>query len=212
MDQHALGVDSHFFLASPHHENKPVAVSCLSLACSSSGKHALVVSWLKGDVLGEKLVTLADHLCTKDLESTVTSKPYFSERWTLLSLVLSQHVEHDYLIGDVYVERVLVKLNETLSKVKKFSEAENNDSSVSLICNVAYDCFSSATGCLLMPSSEDLLSTLFQLCAQSNEETHLPDVLICKLKKTWLFGMDPLSVRLAAQVGRALFCICRRCG
>ncbi|XP_036098490.1 E3 ubiquitin-protein ligase listerin isoform X1 [Molossus molossus] len=170
-------------------------------ACSSSGKHALVVSWLKGDVLGEKLVTLADHLCNEDLESTVTSEPYFSERWTLLSLVLSQHIENDYLIGEVYVERVLVKLNETLSKVKKLSEAENNDSSVSLICNVAYDCFSSATGCLPVPSSEDLLLTLFQLCAQSKEETHLPDFLVCKLKKTWLSGVD-LLVRQAGRAGR----------
>lgn len=38
-------------------------------------------------------MTLADRLCNKDLESTVTSEPYFSERWTLLSLVLSQHVK-----------------------------------------------------------------------------------------------------------------------
>lgn len=143
-------------------------------ACSSSDKHALVTPWLKGDILGEKLVTLADHLCNKDLESTVSSETYFSERWTLLSLVLSQQVKNDYLIGEVYVERIIVKLHETLSNAKKLSEAENNDSSVSFICDVAYNYFSSAKGCLLMPSSEDLLLTLFQLCAQSKEKTHLP--------------------------------------
>ncbi|GAB5576324.1 E3 ubiquitin-protein ligase listerin isoform X1 [Prionailurus iriomotensis] len=150
-------------------------------ACSSSDKHALVTPWLKGDILGEKLVTLADHLCHKDLESTVSSDSYFSERWALLSLVLSQHVKNDYLIGEVYVERIIVKLHETLSKVKELSEAENNDSSVSFICDVAYNYFSSAKGCLLMPSSEDLLLTLFQLCAQNKEQTHLPDlqVLLC---------------------------------
>ena len=63
-------------------------------ACSNSDKHALVTPWLKGDILGEKLVTLADHLCNKDLESTVSSESYFSERWSLLSLVLSQHVKN----------------------------------------------------------------------------------------------------------------------
>ncbi|XP_036204835.1 E3 ubiquitin-protein ligase listerin isoform X4 [Myotis myotis] len=161
-------------------------------ACSSSDKHALVISWLKGDILGEKLVTLADHLCNKDLGSTVTSEPDFSERWALLSLVLSQHVNNDYLIGEVYVERIIVKLHETLSNIKKLSEAENIDSSVSFTCDVAYDYFSSATGCLLVPSSEDLLLTLFQLCAQSRAHGRLPDFLICKLKNTWLSGVNLL--------------------
>ncbi|XP_017397409.1 E3 ubiquitin-protein ligase listerin [Cebus imitator] len=161
-------------------------------ACSSSDKHALVTPWLKGDILGEKLVDLADRLCNKDLKSRVSSESHFPERWTLLSLVLSQHVENDYLIGDVYVERIIVKLHETLFKTKKLSEAENSDSSVSFICDVAYNYFSSAKGCLLMPSSEDLLLTLFQLCAQSKEKTHMPDFLIFKLKNTWLSGVNLL--------------------
>nr|XP_035967147.1 E3 ubiquitin-protein ligase listerin isoform X3 [Halichoerus grypus] len=161
-------------------------------ACSSSDKHALVTPWLKGEIIGEKLVTLADHLCNKDLESSVSSESYFSERWALLSLVLSQHIKNDYLIGEVYVERIIVKLHETLSKAKELSEAENNDSSVSFICDVAYNYFSSAKGCSLMPSSEDLLLTLFQLCAQSKEKTHLPDFLVCKLKNTWLCGVNLL--------------------
>uniref|UniRef100_A0A8C8YPP2 E3 ubiquitin-protein ligase listerin n=1 Tax=Prolemur simus TaxID=1328070 RepID=A0A8C8YPP2_PROSS len=161
-------------------------------ACSNSDKHALVTPWLKGDILGEKMVTLADCLCNKDLESRVSSESYLSERWTVLSLVLSQHVKNDYLIGEVYVERIIVKLHETLSNTKKLSEAENSDSSVSFICDVAYNYFSSAKGCLLMPSSEDLLLTLFQLCAQSKEKTHLPDFLICKLRNTWLSGVNLL--------------------
>ncbi|XP_069328511.1 E3 ubiquitin-protein ligase listerin isoform X2 [Eulemur rufifrons] len=164
----------------------------LTEACSNSDKHALVAPWLKGDILGKKMVTLADYLCNTDLESRVSSESYFSERWTVLSLVLSQHVKNDYLIGEVYVERIIVKLHETLSKTKKLSEAENTDSSVSFICDVAYNYFSSAKGCLLMPSSEDLLLTLFQLCAQSKEKTHLPDFLICKLKNTWLSGVNLL--------------------
>lgn len=73
----------------------------------------------------------------------------------------------------MYVERIIVKLHETLSKAKELSEAENNDSSVSFICDVAFNYFN-AKGCLLLPSSEDLLLTLFQLCAQSKEKSHLP--------------------------------------
>uniref|UniRef100_A0A8C9QAC1 E3 ubiquitin-protein ligase listerin n=1 Tax=Spermophilus dauricus TaxID=99837 RepID=A0A8C9QAC1_SPEDA len=161
-------------------------------ACSSSDKHALVTSWLKGNILGEKLVALADGLCNRNLEPTLSSDSHFSEEWTLLSLVLSQHVKNDYLIGEVYVGRIIDKLHETLYKTKTLSEAENSDSSVSFICDVAYNYFSSAKGCLLMPSSEDLLLTLFQLCAQSKEKTHLPDFLICKLKNTWLSGVNLL--------------------
>uniref|UniRef100_A0A8C5ZUW1 E3 ubiquitin-protein ligase listerin n=1 Tax=Marmota marmota marmota TaxID=9994 RepID=A0A8C5ZUW1_MARMA len=161
-------------------------------ACSSSDKHALVTSWLKGNILGEKLVALADGLCNKNLEPTLSSDSHFSEEWTLLSLVLSQHVKNDYLIGEVYVGRIIDKLHETLYKTKTLSEAENSDSSVSFICDVAYNYFTSAKGCLLMPSSEDLLLTLFQLCAESKEKTHLPDFLICKLKNTWLSGVNLL--------------------
>ncbi|XP_060054558.1 E3 ubiquitin-protein ligase listerin [Erinaceus europaeus] len=161
-------------------------------ACSSSEKHALVTPWLKGELLGEKLVTLTHHLCNKNVESAVPSAPYFSERWALLSLVLFQRIKNDYLIGEVYVERIIVKLHETLSQAKKLTEAENKDSPVSFICDVIYNYFSSAKGCLLMASSEDLLLTLFQLCAESKEQTHLPDFLISKLKNTWISGVSVL--------------------
>ncbi|XP_049641695.1 E3 ubiquitin-protein ligase listerin [Suncus etruscus] len=161
-------------------------------ACSSSDKHALVTPWLKGDILGEKLVTLADELCTKDSESPVSADSYFLERWALLNLLLSQHVTNDYLIREVYVERIIVKLHGTLVKAKKLSEVENKDSPVSFICDVIYNYFSSAEGCALKLSSEDLLLTLFQLCAESKDKTRLPDFLICKLRNTWLAGVNLL--------------------
>ncbi|XP_048202308.1 E3 ubiquitin-protein ligase listerin [Perognathus longimembris pacificus] len=174
-------------------------------ACSSSHKHALVIPWLKGNILGEKLATLADCLCNKDVVSTASSESYFSIQWTLLSLVLSQRVKNDYLIGEVYIERIIVKLHETLSKTKELSEAENNDSAVSFICDVAYNYFSSAKGCLLIPSSEDLLLTLFQLCAENKEKTHLPDFLVCKLKCTWLTGVDVLVHHIGSTYKQSTF-------
>ncbi|OBS72005.1 hypothetical protein A6R68_13417 [Neotoma lepida] len=174
-------------------------------ACSSSDKHALVTPWLKGSILGEKLVTLADCLCGQDSESTTTSsEPHSSEQWTLLRLALSQHVKNDYLIGEVYVGRIIVKLHETLSKTKDVSEAENSDSSMSFVCDVAHSYFSSARG-LLMPSSEDLLLTLFQLCAQSKERTHLPDFLICKLRNTLLSGINLLVRQTASTHEQSTF-------
>ncbi|KAK7815684.1 hypothetical protein U0070_015613, partial [Myodes glareolus] len=172
-------------------------------ACSSSDKHALVTPWLKGSILGEKLVALADCLCGQDLKPS-SSEPHSSEQWTLLRLALSQHVKNDYLIGEVYVGRIIVKLHETLSKTKDLSEAENSASLMSFVCDVAYSYFSS-TGGLLMPSSEDLLLTLFQLCAQSKEQTHLPDFLICKLKNTLLSGINLLVHQTASAREQSAF-------
>ncbi|XP_074070053.1 E3 ubiquitin-protein ligase listerin isoform X2 [Macrotis lagotis] len=164
-------------------------------ACSSSDKHMLVSTWLKGDILGEKLVTLADHLCNQDLEVAISSESFTSERWTLLSLVLSQHVKNDYLIGEAYVERIISKLNAALSKAKTISETVNTESQVSFICDVASNFFSSMKGCCLMPSSEELLLTIFQLCAQNQDFAQLSDFLVCKLRHTWLCGLHPLVLQ-----------------
>lgn len=77
------------------------------------------------------------------------------------------------LIGETYVKRIIDKLQAALSKAKDLSEAGNTEPSVSFICDVASSFFSSVKGCLLMPSSEDLLLTIFQLCAQRQDATHL---------------------------------------
>lgn len=77
------------------------------------------------------------------------------------------------LIGETFVERIIDKLQAALSKAKDLSEAGNTEPSVSFICDVASSFFSSVKGCLLMPSSEDLLLTIFQLCAQRQDVTHL---------------------------------------
>ncbi|XP_074156707.1 E3 ubiquitin-protein ligase listerin [Sminthopsis crassicaudata] len=172
-----------------------ILLRIIQKACSSSDKHLLVSIWLKGDILGEKLVTLADHLCNKDLEVAVSSESSTSERWTLLSLVLSQRIKNDYLIGESYVERIISKLNAALSKAKNISEARNTESPVSSICDVASSFFISMKGCCLMPSSEELLLTIFQLCAQNQDFTHLSDFLVCKLKHTWLCGLRSLVLQ-----------------
>ncbi|XP_061483857.1 E3 ubiquitin-protein ligase listerin isoform X2 [Rhineura floridana] len=175
-----------------------ILLEIIEKACSSSEKHSLCSTWLKGDVLGEKLVTLADDLCNTSLKTTVASAESFhSERWTLLSLVLSQLIKNESLIGEIYVKRIIDKLQAALSKAKDLSEAGNTETSVSFICDIASNFFSSVKGCLLMPSSEDLLLTIFQLCAQSQDTTHLSDFLVNKLKHTWLCGLNSLVHHLS---------------
>ncbi|OXB79770.1 UNVERIFIED_CONTAM: hypothetical protein H355_013755, partial [Colinus virginianus] len=64
-------------------------------ACSSTTKLSLISDWLKGDMLGEGLVMLADDLCHLGLKQIATStESSSSERWTVLSLVLSQHIKN----------------------------------------------------------------------------------------------------------------------
>ncbi|XP_053792015.1 E3 ubiquitin-protein ligase listerin isoform X1 [Vidua chalybeata] len=183
-----------------------IFLQIIQKACSSTTKLSLVSDWLKGDMLGERLVMLADDLCHLGLKPRAASSgSASSERWTLLSLVLSQHVKSESLIGETFVERIIDKLQAALSKAKDLSEAGDTESSVSFICDVASSFFSSVKGCLLMPSSEDLLLTVFQLCAQRQDATHLTDVLVCKLKYTWMSGVSSLVHQLQSTQKQSTF-------
>ncbi|KAM6099020.1 E3 ubiquitin-protein ligase listerin [Theristicus caerulescens] len=183
-----------------------IFLQIIQKACSSTTKLSLVSDWLKGDTLGERLVMLADDLCHLGLKPTAaSSESSSSERWTLLSLVLSQDIKNESLIDEIFVERIVDKLQAALSKAKDLSEAGNTEPSVSFICDVASSFFSSVKGCLLMPSSEDLLLTIFQLCAQRQDATHLTDLLVCKLKHTWMSGVNSLVRQLRSMQKQSTF-------
>ncbi|CAN2387615.1 Listerin E3 ubiquitin protein ligase 1 [Pristimantis euphronides] len=162
-------------------------------ACSDSLKHSLICDWLKGDVLGDKLICLAGDLCSAGLiDRTRPQEPCCSDKWALLSLVLSEHVKNESLIAEVYVEKIIDKLHCTLAQARDLSEAGDVEPSVSFICDVASNFFSSVKDCLQMPSAEDLLLTIFQLCAQPADTTHLSESLLLKLKHTWMSGLNSL--------------------
>ncbi|XP_075053231.1 E3 ubiquitin-protein ligase listerin [Mixophyes fleayi] len=165
-------------------------------SCSDPVKHSLIVDWLKGDVLGNKLISLASDLCTSGLtDKTTQPESYSCDKWSLLSLVFSEHVKNESLIAETYMEKMIDKLHCALTKAKDLSEAGDIEQSVSFICDVASNFFSSVKGCLQMPSAEDLLLTIFQLCAQPSETTHLSDTLMLKLKHTWLAGLNSLVLQ-----------------
>ncbi|KAM4048334.1 E3 ubiquitin-protein ligase listerin [Anomaloglossus baeobatrachus] len=162
-------------------------------ACSDSAKHSLICDWLKGDILGDKLIALASDLCSTGLiDRTKQQEPDCSDKWALLSLVLSEHVKNESLIAEVYVEKIIDKLHWALAQAKDLSEAGDIEQSVSFICDVASNFFSSVKDCLQMPSAEDLLLAIFQLCAQPSDTTHLSEVLLLKLKHTWMSGLNSL--------------------
>ncbi|XP_051871112.1 E3 ubiquitin-protein ligase listerin isoform X3 [Pristis pectinata] len=163
-------------------------------ACVDPIKYVAISDWLKGDVLGEKLVLLADDLCT--MEVTIGSSPRKpdSNNWMLLGFALSQHTNNEFMIAEIYIERIIDRLHNALSKdlPKDLTKTGALEPSLSFICDLASNFFCSIKGCLQMSSAEDLLFTIFQLCAQSQEKTHLSDAALHKLKQTWLLGLTSL--------------------
>ncbi|XP_053561967.1 E3 ubiquitin-protein ligase listerin [Bombina bombina] len=168
-----------------------VLLHIIQRARLDSGKYSLVSDWLKGNVLGERLICLVDDLCNRGLTHK-QEETYCSKKWSLLSLVLSEHVKNESLIGKAYVERIIDKLHSSLTKAKDLSKAGDIEQPISFICDVASNFFSSFKGCLQMPSAEDLLFTIFQLCAQTSDATHLSESLLQKLRHTWLSGLNAL--------------------
>ncbi|MGH0145037.1 UNVERIFIED_CONTAM: hypothetical protein FKN15_033072 [Acipenser sinensis] len=155
-----------------------ILLQIIQKACADEAKFEATSDWLKGEVLGEKLVKLAEDLCAIGLNRISTLKSSHSDSWALISLALSQHVQKKTLIGEVYVEKIIEKLHATLLKAKNLSDAGDIEPLVSFICDVASNFFCSVKNCLLLSSAEDLLLTVFQLCAQSQEITHLSGKLL----------------------------------
>lgn len=59
-------------------------------ACADPGTLSSCNDWLKGSVLGEKLLGLTEELCKVGHCSPTSAAPTSSHGWTLISLVLSQ--------------------------------------------------------------------------------------------------------------------------
>uniref|UniRef100_A0A8D0CIJ4 E3 ubiquitin-protein ligase listerin n=1 Tax=Scleropages formosus TaxID=113540 RepID=A0A8D0CIJ4_SCLFO len=168
-----------------------ILLQIIQKVCYSHGRSASV-GWLKGPVLGEKLVGLARELCAVGLRGPRGSVPthIHTHSWALISLVLSQQLNS--VIGDVYVQKIIDQLHATLSDAKDLSDAGNMRPLVSFICDVASNFFSSMKGCLLLASAEELLLTLFQLCAQDQDVTRLSDSLLQKLRHACFTGVCSL--------------------
>ncbi|XP_012683168.2 E3 ubiquitin-protein ligase listerin [Clupea harengus] len=163
--------------------------------------------WLKGCVLGECLMGLATVLCERGLRgsSSSSSSASHTHSWALISQVLSHQHNNETLIGKEYVEKIIDKLHATLSEAKGMSDAGNMEPLVSFISDVAANFFSSVKGCLLLSSAEELLLTVFQLCAQDQSLTCLSDPLLQKLKQACCAGVRSLVNLLDSEVVEGTF-------
>uniref|UniRef100_A0A671QUG9 E3 ubiquitin-protein ligase listerin n=1 Tax=Sinocyclocheilus anshuiensis TaxID=1608454 RepID=A0A671QUG9_9TELE len=174
--------------------------------------------WLRGPVLGERLVGLAGELCVMGLRGSSSSSSHHAHGWPLISLALSQQHNNEPLIGKAYVKQIIDELHATLSEAKGMSDAGNMEPLLTFISDVAATFFSSVKGCLLLASAEELLMTVFQLCAQNQIFTHLSGTwvkhpLLCgRLRVTGEYPcMDlwtnrlPAHLCVSALLGRIIF-------
>ncbi|XP_056140651.1 E3 ubiquitin-protein ligase listerin isoform X2 [Lampris incognitus] len=166
-----------------------IILQIIQRACADSDSRQNCSDWLKGSVLGERLLGLAEELCKVGGSRSGSVPPKSPHSWPLISLVLSQYHNNEPLIGEVYLEKILEKLHATLSETKGLSDAGNVEPLVSFICDVAATFFSSVQDCLLLASAEELLLTVFQLTAQDQLHTHLSDSLLGKLRKVCVAGV-----------------------
>ncbi|XP_072116707.1 E3 ubiquitin-protein ligase listerin isoform X1 [Mobula birostris] len=163
-------------------------------ACADPVKYVAIADWLKGDVLGEKLVLLADDLCAIEVTAGSSPRKPDSSNLMLLGFAVSKHTNNEFMIAEIYIERIIDRLHNALSSnlSKDLTKTGVLEPSLSFICDLASNFFCSIKGCLQMSSAEDLLFTIFQLCAQSQEKTHLSDAVLHKLEQTWLLGLTSL--------------------
>ncbi|XP_054482407.1 E3 ubiquitin-protein ligase listerin [Anoplopoma fimbria] len=169
-----------------------IILQIIQRACTDPETLTSCHDWLKGSVLGEKLLGLTEELCKVGCSSPSSTSSTSNHSWTLISLVLSQHHNNGPVIGEVYMEKILERLHATLSETKSLSDAGDMEPLISFICDVASTFFSSVQDCLQLLSAEELLLTVFQLTAQDQTHTHLSDSLLDKLRKVRAAGVQSL--------------------
>uniref|UniRef100_A0A8C1EB03 E3 ubiquitin-protein ligase listerin n=1 Tax=Cyprinus carpio carpio TaxID=630221 RepID=A0A8C1EB03_CYPCA len=169
------------------------------------------IGWLRGPVLGERLVGLAGELCVMGLRGSPSSSSHHAHGWPLISLALSQQHNNEPLIGKAYVEQIIDKLHTTLSEAKGMSDAGNMEPLVTFISDVAATFFSSVKGCLLLASAEELLMTVFQLCNVvvnfsniTQQQTMSPQLCVLLLNPFSISSVTNVSLQLLVQAVESL--------
>uniref|UniRef100_A0A8C1E6U2 E3 ubiquitin-protein ligase listerin n=1 Tax=Cyprinus carpio carpio TaxID=630221 RepID=A0A8C1E6U2_CYPCA len=191
--------------------NWSVILQLIEKACADPVRLEVFIGWLRGPVLGERLVGLAGELCVMGLRGSPSSSSHHAHGWPLISLALSQQHNNEPLIGKAYVEQIIDKLHTTLSEAKGMSDAGNMEPLVTFISDVAATFFSSVKGCLLLASAEELLMTVFQLCNVvvnfsniTQQQTMSPQLCVLLLNPFSISSVTNVSLQLLVQAVESL--------
>uniref|UniRef100_A0A8C1Z7Q7 E3 ubiquitin-protein ligase listerin n=1 Tax=Cyprinus carpio TaxID=7962 RepID=A0A8C1Z7Q7_CYPCA len=192
-----------------------VILQLIEKACADPVRLEVFIGWLRGPVLGERLVGLAGELCVMGLRGSPSSSSHHAHGWPLISLALSQQHNNVPLIGKAYVEQIIDKLHTTLSEAKGMSDAGNMEPLVTFISDVAATFFSSVKGCLLLASAEELLMTVFQLCNVvvnfsniTQQQTMFPQLCVLLVNACLMFPGRCSSAEPAARLHCCVTNIC----
>uniref|UniRef100_A0A8C1VY83 E3 ubiquitin-protein ligase listerin n=1 Tax=Cyprinus carpio TaxID=7962 RepID=A0A8C1VY83_CYPCA len=188
-----------------------VILQLIEKACADPVRLEVFIGWLRGPVLGERLVGLAGELCVMGLRGSPSSSSHHAHGWPLISLALSQQHNNVPLIGKAYVEQIIDKLHTTLSEAKGMSDAGNMEPLVTFISDVAATFFSSVKGCLLLASAEELLMTVFQLCNVvvnfsniTQQQTMFPQLCVLLVNPFSISSVTNVSLQLLVQAVESL--------
>ncbi|XP_078698353.1 E3 ubiquitin-protein ligase listerin-like isoform X4 [Branchiostoma floridae x Branchiostoma belcheri] len=151
--------------------------------------------WLRSQTLGNRMLSLAQQLCSDSFQQQGEQQGTAQDSedsWELLSLCLSSGDDNESVLAPEYLEKILQTFQQALPRDghQLSEDPEQLHKCVGFICDVANSFFSSVPGCLLVPSSEDLLLSLFQISASGQHKWQ--DPVKTKLHETWCSGVQAL--------------------
>ncbi|XP_064613366.1 E3 ubiquitin-protein ligase listerin-like [Liolophura sinensis] len=167
--------------------------------CLRQRKQIVGISeWLMSCELEERLVDLTQAVCQRSLEGVGTEGEEgvrvqdrgMEEQWELITSVLSSADGQEPILSSRVTERILGQIEQTLVILEKNPSGNKLETAIHFVTEVMLKFFCSLKDCLLVPSAEKLLLTLFSL---SLEETlHISEACSKKLEGSWQCGVQVL--------------------
>ncbi|XP_052088236.1 E3 ubiquitin-protein ligase listerin-like [Mytilus californianus] len=149
-----------------------------------------IKTWLNSDILGNKLVDIATVVCKESTKPVVDNQSSIQFGWDVISLVLTADQNSDQVIREDHIKQILHIVHQTLLSLGDNSDPNNTDIAVKFVSKATQSFFISSKNCLLLPSAEDLLITLFTI---SLDDTYkVSDETLSESELVWTTGIGSI--------------------
>ncbi|XP_076078517.1 E3 ubiquitin-protein ligase listerin-like isoform X2 [Mytilus galloprovincialis] len=149
-----------------------------------------IKTWLHSDILGNKLVDIATVVCKESTKPVVDNQTSIEFGWDVISLVLTADHNSDQVIREDHIKQILHIVHQTLLSLADNSDPNNTDIAVKFVSKATQSFFISSKNCLLLPSAEDLLITLFTI---SLDDTYkVSDETLSESELVWTTGIGSI--------------------